>query len=52
MYFQVTNLENARKDMLRDKERTMKGTGHVFRCSTVYGKGTILLLDSVNRQGR
>ena len=52
MYFQVINLENARKDMLRDKESMIKGTGHVFRCYTVYGKGTILLLDSVNRQGR
>ena len=52
MYFQVTNLENARKDMLRDKERTIKSTRHVFRCYAVYGKGTILLLDTVNRQGR
>ena len=52
MYFQVTNLENARKDIFRDKQNNKQNTAHVFRCYRAYGKGTIILLDSVNKQAR
>ena len=52
MYFQLTKLENARKNIFRDKQNNKQNTVHVFRCYSAYGKGTIVLLDSVNKEAR
>ena len=52
MYFQVTNLEHARKDIFRDRQNNKQNTAHVFRCYSAYGKGTIVLLGSLNKQAR
>ena len=52
MYFQVLNLENAKKDMFRDKQRTKNVPAMFFDVTVLIEKRSIVLLGFVKGQGR